>query len=248
MSKTPAKELHSLLRTNFSPTVPNHGGKRMTLNSVYSLTFAINTRGGTENMRTVLPSDIYSAFIRNSKNISFISSNTRKHDQQNTSAKWEVWTLLSSPKFAKKYKAPQENIPQETVEEVTNILLESLEECLNLPANSLREGAVLETKLQLWGAAVPVNNWRPKKDEGNRSVGGFLYDNKYGVGACGDWLLDSSIQGAWESGRRLAEHMIETQKTRPTDSHTSSIGLPPDGGVFVASSKALKDGIASLKN
>ena len=34
MSKTPAKALHSLLRTNFSPTVPKHGGKRMTLNSI----------------------------------------------------------------------------------------------------------------------------------------------------------------------------------------------------------------------
>merc|ERR1719296_39567 len=37
MSRTKAKALHSLLRTNFAPTVPSHGGKRMTLNSIYSL-------------------------------------------------------------------------------------------------------------------------------------------------------------------------------------------------------------------
>ena len=35
MSKTPAKDLHSLLIVDFKPEVPNWGGKRMTLNRVY---------------------------------------------------------------------------------------------------------------------------------------------------------------------------------------------------------------------
>jgi len=43
MSRTPAKAFHSLLRTKFAPYVPQWGGREMTLNSIYSLVFAVKS-------------------------------------------------------------------------------------------------------------------------------------------------------------------------------------------------------------
>jgi hypothetical protein len=39
-----------------------------------------------------------------------------------------------------------------------------------------------------------------------------VYDAQYNVGACGNWILDSSVAGAWESGRQLAGWMTETDE------------------------------------
>ena len=48
MSRTPAKAFHSLLRTRFAPYVPQWGGKEMTLNSIYSLVFAVKKEKGDD--------------------------------------------------------------------------------------------------------------------------------------------------------------------------------------------------------
>lgn len=254
MSKTPAKALHSLLRTNFSPTVPRDGGKRMTLNSIYSLTFALKVDKDEEKNILNLPSNIFSAFIQNEDSLRFISCNSRKYpaSRNSPSQNVQVWTVLSSPKFAKKYKGPQENLPSETVEEVTFLMLQALERSLSLKEGILTsdEGeTILDSKLQLWGAAVPLNTWKTTNTDNYENTG-FLYDSEHGVGACGDWLLESSIEGAWESGRRLAEWMIkvETQKTNKNNQNEDmSVGLPPNGK-FYASSAVSKAGIGSLKN
>ena len=66
-----------------------------------------------------------------------------------------------------------------------------------------------------------------------------MYDNDFGVGTAGDWLLDPSIGGAWTSGLRLAEYMIG-------EKHNNNIGLPPNGS-FVASRAAHEAGIGSVK-
>jgi predicted NAD/FAD-dependent oxidoreductase len=144
----------------------------------------------------------------------------------------EVWTILSSPKFAKRYKGPQENLPHDLVDEVTDSMIESLEGFLGLQTNSLRN-SVVERRLQLWGAAVPLNTYG--KD-------GFLWDANVHVGVCGDWLVDPSIAGAWESGRRLAEYMKEGPPQR-------SVGLPSSDrpAVFAASQSVSKAGIGSLQ-
>jgi predicted NAD/FAD-dependent oxidoreductase len=240
MSKTPAKALHSLLRTNFAPTVPSDGGKRMTLNSIYSLTIALqqSSPDGTSVLGSVLSDPIICAFVKNHPNLRFLSCSSRKYAEQVKTKNVEVWTILSSPKFGKKYKGPQENLPKETVQEVTRLLLESVEQCTGLTPGALvdSDDVVLDSRLQLWGAGVPLNTWSNSDEQ--KADAGFVYDAEHGVGACGDWLLDPSIGGAWESGRRLADWIV---------TGSESIGLPPDGGAFRVSKATASAGIGSVK-
>jgi predicted NAD/FAD-dependent oxidoreductase len=225
MSRTPAKALHSLLRVNFNPTVPQWGGKYMTLNSIYSLTVCIK---GPSSLSDTLPS-LIGGFVSDHNVLRFVSCQSRKYPREDD---MEVWTILSSPKFAKRYKGPQENLPHDLVDEVTDSMIESLEGLLGLQTNSLRN-SVIERRLQLWGAAVPLNTYG--KD-------GFLWDANFHVGVCGDWLVDPSIAGAWESGRRLAEYMKEGPQK-------GSVGLPSSDrpAVFAASQSVSKAGIGSLQ-
>ena len=238
MSQTPATELHKLLQVNFSPEVPPWGGKKMTLNSIYSLTFALNKKGSP--LSQALDNEKFiCGFVKNQPNLRFLSCNTRKYYPQERDD-IEIWTVLSSAKFAKKYKGPQENLPDSVVEEVIGLLLTSLEQSLNLLEGTLRgpiessagTGIILEHRLQLWGAGVPLNTWKASGD----GASGFLYDAEHGVGTCGDWLLDPSIAGAWESGRRLAEYMNSNPQ--------ANVGLE---GRFIASKEVGKVGIGSLK-
>lgn len=226
MSKTPAKALHSLLRVNFNPTVPKHGGKRMTLNSIYSLTFCVKA---PSVLSQVLPSPFTCGFVdaESSKELRLVSCQSRKYPREDDV---EVWTLLSSPKLAKKYKAPQENLSEDLVDDVTDKLLASLQELLDIQQGVRK--SVIERRLQLWGAAVPLNVYQ--------GGDGFVYDSKFAVGVCGDWLVEPSIAGAWTSGQRLADYMVRDAP--------KSVGLPSKGepAVFRASSSVSKAGIGSL--
>ena len=227
MSKTPAKALHSLLRVNFSPTVPPHGGNRMTLNSIYSLTICLKSQS---SLSKALPSPFVCGFVSpDNKELRLVSCQSRKYPREDDV---EVWNILSSPKFAKKYKAPQENLPDELVDTVTNELLKSVEELLGVKESSVRN-SVVERRLQLWGAAVPLNTYQ--------GGDGFVFDNKFGVGVCGDWLVEPSVAGAWESGQRLATFMLKDRQ--------KSIGLPSaeKPPLFQTSTNVLKDGIGSFQ-
>lgn len=239
MSKTPAKALHSLLRTNFSPNVPAWGGNKMTLNSIYSLTFAL--KKDSSPLSKVLKEDIMSGFIKNEPSLRFITCQTRKHKSAEDIDNIEVWTILSSAKFAKKYKGPQENLPSELSEEVVTLMLQGLRNSLGLEDDALHQGMILDHRLQLWGAAVPLNcyRWTESDDEVDTSKDGFVYDAENAVGACGDWLLDPSIMGAWESGRRLANWLEHSEE--------HSVGLPPDGGSFRVSKAASGSGIGNVR-
>jgi NAD(P)-binding Rossmann-like domain len=191
----------------------------------------------------------------------------------------EVWTIFSTATFAKQHKAPQEFLPDDVVSEVTDLLLESLQTDIVSTAQQQqqqRHGSsemtqeeplrlkdqVLDQRLQLWGAALPMNVWdcpvtnadtstsktTKKKKEGNEKSG-FLYDSEYGVGVCGDWLMEASIAGAWTSGRRLAEHILATadladSQPPSTTSANTVVGL--EGGRFKSSSAVQKFGIGAL--
>mmetsp|Transcript_23076 Transcript_23076/g.32310 ORF Transcript_23076/g.32310 Transcript_23076/m.32310 type:complete len:506 (-) Transcript_23076:1305-2822(-) len=244
MSKTPARDLHSLLRTNFSPSVPAWGGKRMTLNSIYSLTIAVDKKS-SPIAKSLNNDKFMSGFVKNEPTLRFLTCQTRKHPNEKDDV--EIWTVLSSAKFGKKYKGPQENLPDELVTEVTGLLLSAIERSLCMEPGSLRgpedadpgANVVLDSRLQLWGAAVPLNTWSTATGENKEDANaGFIYDGEFGVGACGDWLLDSSIAGAWESGRRLADWMCDKSET--------SVGLPPNGA-FQSSKAVSQQGIGSLK-
>jgi len=267
MSRTPAKAFHSLLRTKFAPYVPQNGGNQMTLNSIYSLVFAVKSEksggGGNGGLSSPIAKalsklssssegsegDIYTVNIKNEPNLRLLSCNTLKHHHTkknpNSESDTEVYTLLSSPTFGKKFKGPQENLPIDLQQKVTIKLLESLEKSLSLEEGSVIN-SVVDVKVQLWGAAVPMNTWTSHSISKNE-VDGFVYDGRGGVGACGDWILDPSVAGAWESGRRLANHLLTAQEL---DSKLS-VGLPDkvpkdDSGKFEPSSGALGSGIGTI--
>ncbi|KAL3781425.1 hypothetical protein ACHAWO_000087 [Cyclotella atomus] len=270
MSKTPARNFHSLLRTKFAPSIPQWGGQEMTLNSIYSLVFAVKSQGSDgsviasalkrlqpKNDHNDISPDVYTVMIRNEPNLRLLSSNSLKHhhvQNASSSANYEVYTLLSSATFGKRYKGPQENLPLDLMETVTIKMLQSLENALGMDEQGAIIDNVVDLKLQLWGAAVPLNTWTStRKNSG--VVDGFVYDAKYNVGACGDWILDSSIAGAWESGRRLAGWMTQTDGVS-----RHSVGLPSifsdgnesgadsggAGGKFVPSRAALESGIGTI--
>lgn len=256
MSQTPAKLVHNLLKVNFASSVSSKsgGGKRMTLNSIYSLSFAVPRCSPTSVLNQALPAHQFvCGFIQNEPSLRFLTCHNRKFNTHNQNDRddaddgnnVDVWTVLSSPSFAKKHKAPQEFLPDEVIENVTSLMLQGLEHSLNLPQNALQD-QVLESRLQLWGAAVPLNVWTTASKKGNT---GFLYDGKFGVGVCGDWLLDPSIAGAWDSGRRLAEYMIQTSSSSSSHHSTTNPKKPPLVGVkgsFHASEGSAKAGIGSF--
>ena len=244
MSKTPAKAFHSLLRTKFAPTVPKWGGREMTLNSIYSLVFAIKSDNKksspiAQTLKKLCSREVYTLMIRNEPNLRLLSSNTLKHSHpQNptSTTNIEVYTLLSSPQFGKQYKGPQENLPNDLMEEVTMKMLQSLERALSITENEI-VNHVVDLKLQLWGAAVPLNTWTTPNNDG------FVYDAQFQVGACGDWILDPSIAGAWESGKRLASWIA--------CEGGQSVGLPnldrvDTGRKFLPSRAALESGIGTI--
>lgn len=221
MSKSPVPEIHSLLRVNFAPTVPANGGNRMTLSSIYSLSICLKS---PSPLSKALPDNFVAGFIQNNSHLGFLTFQNRKLNQETTTH--EVWTLLSTPKFAKRHKAPQEFMPEETIEEVSAILLKSLGELVNVnPASLTRD--MVDRRLQLWGAAIPMNVWKGK---------GFLYDPKHKVGVCGDWLLEPSIAGAWTSGRQLADFLVDDSR----DETEKPQGLD---GAFVPSESSMRLGI-----
>ncbi|KAL7528617.1 hypothetical protein ACHAXR_002537 [Thalassiosira sp. AJA248-18] len=271
MSRTPAKAFHSLLRTKFAPYVPQWGGKEMTLNSIYSLVFAVKSEKGKSSdggdgsspiakafsklSSSKDDNDVYTVMIKNEPSLRLLSCNTLKHhhrQNQNSESNIEVYTLLSSPKFGKNHKGPQENLPPELTQKVVMKMLKSLEHSLNLKDGSVVD-SVVDLKLQLWGAAVPMNTWQSSSTNDN-GADGFVYDATYGVGACGDWILHPSIAGAWESGRRLASWMITTSNQGGEDSSSNgsmSVGLPDrsskeSNGKFVPSRIALGSGIGTI--
>ncbi len=283
MSRTPAKAFHSLLRTQFASYVPQWGGNQMTLNSIYSLVFAVKSAKGNDdkvgNSSSKLTSPIatalsklssssssssssnsssipYTVMIKNEPNLRLLSCNTLKHrhaQNRNSDSSIEVYTLLSSATFGKKFKGPQENLPPELVATVVMNLLGSLERSLELQEGTVVD-SVVDVKLQLWGAAVPLNTWSSStvgcKGSGDGGTDGFVYDAAHGVGACGDWLVDPSVAGAWESGRRLANWLLVNNHGR--NKQMVSVGLPDrsttkgSSGRFIPSIAALGSGIGTV--
>jgi len=257
MSNTPATDLHQLLRVNFAPTVPAHGGNKMTLNSLYSLTIVLPKSSSSSSspspLSRALPEPFQCGFL-NHPHLRMISCQSRKYpsmdntsnsnSNSNNNDKYEVWNILSSAKFAKKYKAPQEFLPPETVEQVSTLLLQAVQESLGLINNvndaddNIMVLSPLEKRLQLWGAAVPLNVWRGSgEDAAAAQQQPFLWDETYQVGVCGDWLMEPSIAGAWTSGHAMAEHLLKMSSSRGT------VGLQ---GHFERSESSSELGLAAL--
>ncbi|CAJ1955960.1 unnamed protein product [Cylindrotheca closterium] len=262
MSKTPSKEVHSLLRVNFSPNVPAHGGNKMTLNSLYSVTVVLPLE--SEWSKT-LPPNFVCGMLADHPQVRSLTCQTRKYNdqQQEMEQQHEVWTIISSATFGKKHKAPQEFLPQEVIDKVTALLVQAVDGVLKTSVGGTPEtpnngsdkkgddapkettnkmdtnkaaSQVLEHRVQLWGAAVPLNVWKNEE--------GFLYDSNNNVGVVGDWLVEPSIGGAWTSGYQLAQHLNNNHQSLESTEHKIIVGL--EGGSFERSESVKSAGIAAI--
>eukprot|EP01025_Chloroclados_australasicus_P062501 TRINITY_DN8211_c0_g1_i1.p5 TRINITY_DN8211_c0_g1~~TRINITY_DN8211_c0_g1_i1.p5 ORF type:complete len:110 (-),score=14.61 TRINITY_DN8211_c0_g1_i1:294-623(-) len=69
------------------------------------------------------------------------------------------------------------------------------------------------SKVQLWGAAVPMNTWQHP----------CVWDAQQQVGICGDWLVKPSIEGAFISGVAMADQIWRHAKQ--SENQRKSVGL-----------------------
>ena len=249
MSKTPARDVHRLLRTNFNDRVPANGGQKMTLNSIYSLTFCLK---GPSLLSQKLPESFVGGFVQDHPRLGLVTCQTNKYptnsyNEESDDESIEVWTILSTATFAKKNKAPQEFLPEDVVQNVTRFLVDSLENDIlgEIDGSGSLRNQILDSRVQLWGAAVPLNVWKgdpvpAPNTNGSASPTGFIWDPRFSVGVCGDWLQEASIAGAWTSGRKLAQHLIDTD----ISSTTKYVGFKK--GNFEASQSVRQLGLASL--
>jgi hypothetical protein len=81
----------------------------------------------------------------------------------------ECWTLTSTREFGAANKVPQENVPPEKEREISSLMLRAMEDATGLPNGSI---VPISQKVQLWGAAVPMN----------RHTAPFVMDGTAGVG------------------------------------------------------------------
>ncbi|GKY96222.1 hypothetical protein MPSEU_000582100 [Mayamaea pseudoterrestris] len=233
-SATPAKLINNLLKVKFAPTTTKKS-QRMTLNSIYSLSFAL-PRGS--NLSKRLASESGSPFmcgmIQKHPSLSFLTCQTNKLQQPAADCEHEIWTILSTANFASQHKAPQEFLPQDVIANVSKLLINSLEECLGMSQQSIH-ASILEHRLQLWGAALPLNVYQSGEDKRD----GFLWDGKFQIGVCGDWLMEPSIRGAWTSGLQLGR--LLTNDDRRDNAQSKQFK-----GAFYRSDAAAEAGIGAF--
>ena len=63
---------------------------------------------------------------------------------------------------------------------------------------------------QAWTA----HRWRYANAEESLNRG-CVWEPASGLGMCGDWLNDGTVQGAWLSGKELAQQFVRTHKGQP---------------------------------
>lgn len=134
------------------------------------------------------------AFVRDVDSLSWMGNNTRKLFPMQTGTP-ECWTFFSTAAYGKRNKVPQENIPKVTAEKVKEDMLGGVEHALGLAKGSFQQP--IYTRVQLWGAALPMNT--PGVP--------CIFDPLGRAGICGDWLTGSSIEAAILSGTSLANHI-----------------------------------------
>ena len=242
-----------LLRARFATaaTGGGPGGGRMTLNSMYSLRLTLTltlaptptlTPTATPTLARysllvelpvgVMPSaegrgGIDGAYVEHDPRLSYIGCNDAKHGGGKGNDGTEVWTVLSSGDFGKAHKVAQEQLEGTEAEtEVTALLLAAVEHAVGLPEGAVAKAASA-TKLQLWGAAIPMNRW---------DGGEFAYSAAGRVGIAGDWLSTeataataSTVEAAWTSGFLLAEHIASDTLC----AEDNGLKLGKGGGRFV---------------
>ncbi|KAF8017833.1 hypothetical protein BT93_H2895 [Corymbia citriodora subsp. variegata] len=168
--------------------------KRLELSSIWALLAAFEDPLPIPS-NTVTP-PFEGAFVKGVDSISWMANNSRKLLKSLDNGP-HCWTFFSTSAYGKRNKVPQENIPVATAEKVKAGMLAGVEIALGLPEGSLPRP--IYTRVQLWGAALPMN-----------SPGiPCIFDPRGRAGICGDWLLGSSLESAALSGIALANHIAD---------------------------------------
>eukprot|EP01041_Mallomonas_annulata_P006479 gene6479-13081_t len=118
--------IHDILKVNFGPNIRNpHEMKRMQLCSLWVGLFVFEQP---------LPLHFEGAYVK-SDILSWICNTSKKLKQATDSL--EVWTFISTREFGAANKVPQESIPIEKAQEISQILIQEFERCTGLPPNSV---------------------------------------------------------------------------------------------------------------
>uniref|UniRef100_A0A0E0JBZ7 Amine oxidase domain-containing protein n=1 Tax=Oryza nivara TaxID=4536 RepID=A0A0E0JBZ7_ORYNI len=152
------------------------------------------------------------AFVKDVDSLSWMANNTQKLFPLQT-GRPECWTFFSTAAYGKRNKVPQENIPKITAEKVKEDMLRGVELALGLSRGSLQQP--FYTRVQLWGAALPMNT--PGVP--------CIFDPQGRAGICGDWLTGSSIEAAVLSGMSLANHIADYFASSGEQPEEFAIGL-----------------------
>lgn len=218
-----APRVHNLLKVNFGPTLPNASSMRkMQLCSLYVLVFVApaDLLGGSDTPtgRVVTENEVLSWVCNTSKKIGQTSSSSS-------------YTLISTREYGAANKAPQENIPEEKSAQVISDMLRSCEKIFGLPASSITPSF---TKLQLWGAATPLNIHSAP----------CVWDSEAQIGICGDWFTSSTstigpgVETAYLSGLCCANFVADNVEVgiATGEYHFKSCNVHPLGDIGVPSS------------
>ncbi|KAM4721513.1 renalase-like [Rhinophrynus dorsalis] len=191
MANSGVPKIHNLLRVKFGPVLSPKTSV-MQLCSLWVLLVAFSSKLGL---------DYVAAFVEH-PDISWIGNNTAKYSTDNH---LECWTIISTKTFGATHKVPQEHIPPSKEKEVIHLLLNGLAEATGLERKNITP---CFTKVQLWGAANPLNVLQGE---------GCAFQASHNVGICGDWLVSPCIEGAAVSGLNLAEVISQHVKGERRD-------------------------------
>jgi predicted NAD/FAD-dependent oxidoreductase len=193
--------------------------RELVLSSVWSVNVVIENLDSDDGVVLKALDAFDGAHVSDNERVAYVGNNTlkRKKNLALMGKKREI-TILSTPLYGRENKVPQENIPKDVAERVTNELVFELENLLRIPRGSLADNIIF-SKPQLWGAANPLTF--VSKD--------FLFDVEQNLGVCGDWLFKNenntpSVQTAMNSGWKLADEIIAQQQilTNGTSSATKN--------------------------
>ncbi|GLC50732.1 hypothetical protein PLESTB_000425900 [Pleodorina starrii] len=199
---------------------------RLRLNAVWALMVAFEG---------AVPVPFEGAFIRGSPVLSWAGNNTAKMGLRHTPDDIECWTLFSTNAYGQANKVPQEAIPSEVADKVANEMIAAFRQAATGAAaaagggggggSGRREGGSgaaarwprpVFTRVQLWGAALPLNT--PGVP--------CILDPESRVGVCGDWLSGGSLQAAAISGITLARNIAGLRgKSGPNELSAFRLGL-----------------------
>eukprot|EP00850_Spirogloea_muscicola_P012842 SM000085S23192 [mRNA] locus=s85:40100:42398:+ [translate_table: standard] len=157
--------------------------KRLKLSSIWSLMAAFNGQ-------LPVPEGLEGAHVDGVPAVAWLGNNTAKLALGDRP---QCWTMLSTKEYGLKNKVPQEAVPRVRAARVTEEMLAGLAAALGVDGGAAGLPSPIYTRVQLWGAALPLNS------PGTPCI----FDAVGRVGICGDWLLSSTVEAAALSGIAL---------------------------------------------